>query len=453
MHGCRADTQIDVPGLVNGTRHRHQCFVLNRLCLFNGTILPATAGGQAERRAKQLATTLTVRSMFGSHQTFKLGYLHPMDAAAPQSPAAKLVRRAVSREGFSRCVPLVWVPTWAFSFAEHFINSVVPVHELMEAGLIDEHVLLRPDLNARPMGRYGFYQMLSALSAERTAGLRDAAPKCTDRHATREGGPPPWCVPRCYQKLVICNFRSTFDAYAARMAPWSAAQRVARRLVPRPPPGFFRPAAARRVLLVNRTGTRFARSLHNLPQLLAACAHSEAPRTVCAVSQSSQSVGGHQALLPLSHAPQLRDTPTPTPTQTFANLLTSVASLTGARVRRARRGGRRGGGAARGRAGGHARRGAHVQLLHAARRGARRGAPVPLRGQVARPLLPRPRCPRAEPALLPGDRRTRTPNSSPGLGPNPSPHPKPKSMPNPNPKPRPHPQPPAPTPQAPKSQP
>ena len=62
--------------------------------------------------------------------------------------------------------------TWAFSFAEHFINSVVPVHELMEAGLIDEHVLLRPDLNARPMGRYGFYQMLSALSAERTAGLR-----------------------------------------------------------------------------------------------------------------------------------------------------------------------------------------------------------------------------------------------------------------------------------------
>lgn len=280
MHGCRADTQIDVPGLVNGTRHRHQCFVLNRVCLFNGTILPAAAGGQAEQRAKQLASTLTVRSMFGSHQTFKLGYLHPMDAATPQSPAAKLVRRAVSREGFSRCVPLVWVPTWAFSFAEHFINSVVPVHELMEAGLIDEHVLLRPDLNSRPMGRYGFYQMLSALSAERTAGLRDAGPKCTDRHATREGGPPPWCVPRCYQRLVICNFRSTFDAYAARMAPWSAAQRVARRLVPRPPPA--EPAvAARHVLLVNRTGTRFARSLHNLPQLLAACAHSEAPRTIC----------------------------------------------------------------------------------------------------------------------------------------------------------------------------
>ena len=436
MHSCRANTQIDVPGLVNGTRHRHQCFVLNRLCLFNGTILPATAGGQAERSAKQLATTLTVRSMFGSHQTFKLGYLHPMDAAAPQSPAAKLVRLAVSRAGFMRCVPLVWVPTWAFSFAEHFINSVVPVHELMEAGLIDEHVLLRPDLNSRPMGRYGFYQMLSALSAERTAGLRDAAPKCTDRHATREGGAPPWCVPRCYQKLVICNFRSTFDAYAARMAPWSAAQRVARRLVPRPPPA--EPAvAARRVLLVNRTGTRFARSLHNLPQLLAACAHSEAPRTVCAVSKSSQSVGRHQALLPLSDAPQLRDTRPPLSTQTFANLSTSFASLAGARVRTARRGGRRGGGAARGRAGGDARRGAHVRLLHAARRGARRGAPVPLRRQVARPLLPRPRRPRAEPALLPGDRRTRTPNSSPGLGPNPNPN-LTSPAPSPSPSPTPH---------------
>ena len=109
---CRAETQIDVPGLLNGTRHRHQCSVLNRVCLFNGTILPAAAGGQAEQRAKHLATTLTVRSMFGSHQTFKLGYLHPMNAPTPHSLAAKSIRRAVNREGFSRCVPLIWVPAW-----------------------------------------------------------------------------------------------------------------------------------------------------------------------------------------------------------------------------------------------------------------------------------------------------------------------------------------------------
>ena len=295
---CSAPTALDEHGL-STSHHRHECTVLNHVCLFNGTILPSAPGGRAEQEAVRLATTLTVRSMFGSHQKFKLSYLHPMRALEPSSPGAGLLRRAVKRDGWSPCVPLVWVPVWAFSFAEHFINSVVPVAELLEAGLIDERVLLRPDLNARPLGRYSFYRMIAALSDGSTMGLRDAAPKCRDTDAAAllsSRAEAPWrarreCVARCYARLVLCNFKSTFDPYVPPMAPWAAAQRVARRLLRRPPPPAWPPPATAadgtggatlRVLFVNRTGTRFSRSLHNLPQLLAQCApRAAALRSVC----------------------------------------------------------------------------------------------------------------------------------------------------------------------------
>ena len=33
-------------------------------------------------------------------------------------------------------------------------------------------------------------------------------------------------MPQCYEKLLLCNFKSTFDTYESPMAPWRAAQRV-----------------------------------------------------------------------------------------------------------------------------------------------------------------------------------------------------------------------------------
>jgi len=266
---CTTPT-IDVRGLLNGSRHRHDCSVLHRVCLFNDTILPAVAGGRAERKAQALAKSMRVRSMYGSHQVNPLEFWHPMRAPEPGGLGAMLIKRA----SFSPCVPLLWVPVWAFSFAEVFINSVVPLHELLEAGLVDEHVLLRPDLHTRPFGKYKFYEMVAALSRERSTTLREAATRCRGRAAERAArGDVRWpCEPRCYQRLVFCNFKSTFDQYAPPMAPWSAAQRVARRLLPRPPPPLpVAAVAARRVLFVNRTGTKFSRSLVNLRQLVEQC--------------------------------------------------------------------------------------------------------------------------------------------------------------------------------------
>ena len=57
------------------------------------------------------------------------------------------------------------MPTWAFSFADSFVSSLVPIDELQSAGLIDENVLLRPDLWAWPRSKNPLYRMLGHLSA------------------------------------------------------------------------------------------------------------------------------------------------------------------------------------------------------------------------------------------------------------------------------------------------
>ena len=82
-----------------------------------------------------------------------------------ESAGAALLARAVRDRGLSPCVPLVWVPTWAFSFADSFVSSLVPIDELQSAGLIDENVLLRPDLWAWPRSKNPLYRMLGHLSA------------------------------------------------------------------------------------------------------------------------------------------------------------------------------------------------------------------------------------------------------------------------------------------------
>ena len=36
------------------------------------------------------------------------------------------------------------------------------------------------------------------------------------------------CASTCYERVLVCNFRSTFDPYGPPMAPWRAGQRIAR---------------------------------------------------------------------------------------------------------------------------------------------------------------------------------------------------------------------------------
>jgi hypothetical protein len=285
-----AAAAIDVAGLVNSSRHRHRCEVLRRLCFFNGTILPYEPGPDANA-ALRIATSMIVRSQFGSHATFPLAQLHPMRPPATGSTAASLLLRQA--EQLSRCVPLVWIPVWAFSFADSFVSSLVPIDELLSAGLINEHVQLRPDLVAWPRSKNPIYRMIGSLSTQPIRTVREVAPKCdgaaarrrldemgesrlpsardgaaarrrldemgesrlpsardgaaarrrldemgekrTRRRRDSEGGArrrrrplEQPCASTCYERVLVCNFRSTFDPYGPPMAPWRAGQRVAR---------------------------------------------------------------------------------------------------------------------------------------------------------------------------------------------------------------------------------
>lgn len=138
---------VDYAGLQSpSTRHRHHCEVLHRVCLANGTLVAHDSRSHSAIHAVSVAKSLTVRSQFGSHQKFPLAKLHPFNTVRNDSIAAGLLSHAK----LSPCVPLVWVPTWAFSFADSFVSSLVPLDELQSAGLIDDNVLLRPDLWAWP---------------------------------------------------------------------------------------------------------------------------------------------------------------------------------------------------------------------------------------------------------------------------------------------------------------
>lgn len=244
-----------------------------------------------------------------------------MNVSQPTSVAAELIRLAHKSGGqvLSPCVPLVWVPTWAFSFADSWISSLVPIDELQSAGLIDEHVLLRPDLWAWPRSKNPVYQQIGTLSAEQIRSLREDAPSCPQAVARRaiasanadprRPGQLRRCIPKCFERVLLCQFQSTFDAYKPPMSPWRAAQRVAGSVLKRQPVDAksalamrptafgegrtdgsglergFHPRASRisrghdlsllRVLFVNRTRTKFSRSLANLPQLLQRCAQAK----------------------------------------------------------------------------------------------------------------------------------------------------------------------------------
>lgn len=294
--------------LESGGNHRHECHVLRRICIFNGSLTPYGDGEHAAH-AQRVAQSLIVRSQFGSHQTFPFARLHPMHVTSNGRPASDLLKMAPTPGlgTLSSCVPLVWVPTWAFSFADSWISSLVPIDELQSAGLIDDRVLLRPDLWAWPRRKNPVYEQIGALSAEPIRSVREVAPLCSEATAQRaitqatadrrQPGKLRQCIPHCYERLLLCQFKSTFDSYATPMSPWRAARRVAASVLGEQavdaasPDDSVETSAAdgaeavanprpRRhvlhVLFVNRTRTKFPRSIANLPQLLQRCAQAKA---------------------------------------------------------------------------------------------------------------------------------------------------------------------------------
>ena len=280
---------IDEVGLRNASRHRHSCEVLRRVCFVDGTLVPLTAGPDADH-ARNIAETLIIRSAFGSHATFPFAHLHAMKAPEADSAVAKLLSQAKTN-ALSACVPLVWVPVWAFSFADSFASSLVPIDELQSAGLIDQHIQFRPDLWAWPRSRNPIYRMIQALSSQPIRSLREVAPKLSDAAKRRvlaaghDGYARRRTMPTCYERVLLCQFKSTFDEYKAPMAPWRAGQRVAASVLGGAPvdattalnasdsqANLHRPDRTLRVVFVNRTRTKFSRSLANLGYLLKSCA-------------------------------------------------------------------------------------------------------------------------------------------------------------------------------------
>ena len=309
-----AGASVDFDRLVaqDGAHHRHRCELVERACLFNATVVPAEHGTAQARRAAALAQRWQMRDMWESGQERPLAHYHPLRAPEPGTPAASLVASAVEQHGYSPCVPLVWLPTWLMNFGESLISSLMPIDELQHARLIDQRVLLTPELWRFPGDRFRIWQMVGALvdrhPSTRLRGLMERAAKCADP-AARRGR----CgLPRCYARLLVCRFRSAFDPYVPPLpcargggggggggssggpgacvpAPWRAAQRVAAVLAGpgggggggpggggapgggagqrrRPPPLLLR------VVFVNRTNTKRARGLANLDELLARCA-------------------------------------------------------------------------------------------------------------------------------------------------------------------------------------
>lgn len=289
---CTAPARFDEAALTNGTRHT--CAVLHHACLFNATIVPFGGSATEEQQAAAAAQRIMVRNIFNSHSApFPLQQLHSMRPARPGTAAAKLLAQEVEARGFSPCLPLVWRPVWAFNFGEQFANTLSPLHELQAERLVDDRLLLRPDLAAA--SRPSWYQPLfGAFSQHPLASLREIGTRCLERDAQlklsgeeRNRFQKTRCEASCHERVLVCGFQSLLDTHQEvppAFAPWRAAQwvasHVARTDAPAPstpsaPPPAPAPAALR-VLFVNRTQTlnkdrRGRRRISNLAQLLELC--------------------------------------------------------------------------------------------------------------------------------------------------------------------------------------
>ena len=227
---CSASGAIDVTGLVGRLkRHRHTCVHLRDVCMFNGTLHPWGAG--LSRDELRDARTLHVRSPTYSFHRYPLREAHPLRLPEPGSATARVLTREVETRGWSACTPLMWMPTWFKNFGELLHFSVSPLVELHNASLIDDAVLLRPDLSyvwwwMRP--KY-FDELLQPLSANPLRIVREVAPKCSSGEAEAALADRAYrgrrCSARCYHHLIFCQFRSILTASGTRLPTRRAARR------------------------------------------------------------------------------------------------------------------------------------------------------------------------------------------------------------------------------------
>ena len=262
--------------LAPADRFAHRCILLEKVCLFNGSVF--AIGAAAGSLAAKESARLRVRHPNRAHDVLTVAEWWPslVHPPPPDSSTFAAISRTVARQGFSNCTPLVWLPTWPDNFAEGFVNSLVPLQELMTLGVIGQQTPLRPDIGGNP--RFPIARLLQRLSSQKLRILREAAPSCVNQN---DGA----CRAECYKELLVCRLRTAFDGAPEPATPWHMAQRLAA-LVPRAPdaPTAAAPRYDWHVLFVNRSNSLFGgRRLVNLRELLHRCANAWPGMVRCSV--------------------------------------------------------------------------------------------------------------------------------------------------------------------------
>ena len=104
----------------------------------------------------------------------------------------------------------------ADNIGEFFQSSLLPIAELMAVGVLDDRVLLAPEVGGWPLKEFH----TTMLNAFTKAGVRTTghlAPHCA--------GGVHCAPPRCFERMLICRFRDVYDA-PPPIAPWRAARAI-----------------------------------------------------------------------------------------------------------------------------------------------------------------------------------------------------------------------------------
>lgn len=166
---------------------------------------------------------------------------------------ARDIAGATSNATFESGTALAWVPVYPKNVAEQFVNSVVPIRELLAAGLLDaQSTRLRPfTLLPRFRPLIGSLVDLPIVSwQDGTTSGREAV-RCQALQ-TRRPVDAPVAIPctklTCHQRLAVCKLRNTLESNhlgyweeVGLMRPWATGQAVAQRLLRRQTAGGLRP--------------------------------------------------------------------------------------------------------------------------------------------------------------------------------------------------------------------
>ena len=252
---------------------RHTCHEVQHACFWQRSVLIDAPLEPAMARTKVRG----VHVGFMETRMDALGLFRPRNHSSdPPPPSPPL----------SSCVPLVFWPLWGYNIGEFFQNSILPIAELLAAGAIDrEGLLLLPEVGGWPLRDF-HTAMLRAFTAQPVRTVGQLAPKCGRRRGE--------CArPACFARAVFCRFRDVYDGRPWPVAPWSAAQTVARHLrkpgAPLPVPRASLGATAAYVVLFasRRAAKNGARLISNEAGLLEEC-NRWAPPPACVEAPSAR---------------------------------------------------------------------------------------------------------------------------------------------------------------------